>query len=334
MKKKLITSIILTVCIAIAASQASAKKEEESSGGVKKIIAIDKVDTGYMGFQNLQPGQLADLFKSKIKKQLEETGRYVVVIPQHGKTKTEEAEEKPAPTPKTQAEMFKYMEKMQEMAEQMQAQASGKYFLKEPVAAQAIFNFTIQKSTGRSGTGGAFGMLESATGVPSLGMADYQSESVRIQLTATQHSPDSGAMLDSFQTDAEKIRFNYIGPMNYYAPSDSIDNDKTFNKLFSGAINKAISWIDKKMASQPWEGQIFSAKGGKLLLNAGSSAGIRPGMTLDVVQREAVSGKGIELGSQDVPVGKVEVTDVSDQFSGVRIISGTAKVGSIVREAK
>jgi len=333
MKKKLITSIILAVCVAIVASQASAKKEEESAGGFKKVIAIDKVDTGFMGFQNLQPGQLADLFKSKIKKQLEDTGRYVVVIPQQKKTKTEEEVEKPQAAPKTQAEMFKYMQKMQEMTEQMQAQASGKYILKEAVAAQAIFNFTVQKSTGRAGTGGAFGMLESATGVP-MGMADFQSESVRIQLTVTEHNAENGELIDSFQTEATKQRLNTVGPMNYYAPTNSMDTDATFNKLFSGAVNKAISWIDKKMAGQPWEGQIFSAKGGKLLLNAGSSANMRPGMTLDVVQRESVSGKGIELGSQDVPVGKVEVTDVADQFSTVRIVSGTAKVGSIVREAK
>jgi len=333
MKKIIVASIIFTICIALAMSQALAKKQEGSLGGVKKVIAIDKVDTGYMGFQNLQPGQLADLFKSKIKKQLEETGRYVVVIPQHKKSKSEEAEEKPAPAPKTQADMFKYMEKMQEMAEQWQAQATGKYFLKEPVAAQAIFNFSIQKSAGQAGTGGAFGMLESATGVP-LGFGDFQSESVRIQLTVTEHSPDNGAMLDSFQTEATKTRFNSVGPMNYYAPSNSMDTDSTFNKLFSGAVNKAIGWIDKKMSSLPWEGQIFSAKGGKLLLNAGSSAGIRPGMTLTVYGRESVSGKGLDLGTQDVAQGQVEVTDVADQFATVRLLSGTAKVGSVVREAK
>lgn len=331
MKKKLITTAVLAVCISLAASGALAKKEE-SSGGIKKVIAIDKVDTGYMGFQNLQPGQLADLFKSKIKKQLEETGRYVVVIPQH-KAKTEEEEQKAPPAPKTQADMMKYVEKMQAMAEQMQAQAMGKYVLKEPVAAQAIFNFTIQKSAGQAGTGGAFGMLESATGVP-LGMGDFQSESVKISLTVTEHNPTDGAMMDSFQTEATKTRFNSVGPMNYYAPSNSMDTDATFNKLFSGAVNKAISWIDKKMAGEQWEGQIFSAKGGKLLLNAGSSAGISPGMTLTVYGRESVSGRGVDLGSQDIAQGQVEVTDVSEQFSTVKLVSGTAKVGSVVRMAK
>lgn len=293
---------------------------------LKKVIAIGHVNTGFMGFSSMDPKALSELFRNRIKVALEKTGRYVVVLPKAKEAK--EIDFSQHPEPKTAAEAMQQAAQMQKMVREMMAQAQGHY-VHQPVAAQALFNFTIGQREKGVDTGGLFSEAEYWTGLP-VGSADQHSESVELSLTCMALDPESGRIEGEHTARASHTRFYRGGGMSYYTAKNSGDPDKAFGRMFKKATKNCVQWIEKRLEKQPWEGQLFQKRGGQFLLNAGSNAGLSKGTPVLLQERKSVSGKGLELGSELAVVGRGTISAVKEEYAIVSPSSGAAKVGQIV----
>lgn len=84
------------------------------------------------------------------------------------------------------------------------------------------------------------------------------------------------------------------------------------------AIDNAVVYITRKMASVPWQGRIVKAEGDKLYLNVGRSGGINVGDEFNVYREgEALIDpeSGLNLGAEATKIGRVQVTQVQDKFA-------------------
>ncbi len=324
---KIIKTLCLSVIILMLAFPASAKK---SDSGLKKVIAIGHVNTSRIGFSSLTPKQLGDLFKMRAKNELEKTGRYVVIIPKYDEKDIDASQQaKPQKTPKTAAEAMKYAQEMQKQFELMAAKAQGQYVHK-PVAAQALFNFNVSTGSRHVTTGGIFSEIESLSGAP-IGGADFSSDSINLTLTCFDLDPESGQIEGDYKAKASSTRVARVGGVSYYTMENTSNPDRAFDRMFKRSLGKCISWIDKRMSGQSWEGQVFKKQGSKLFVNAGANAGFTPGITFGAYKAGAISGKGISVTAGQAQTGTVEITDVFDTYSTAKTVSGTAGDGSILK---
>ena len=298
-----VSSLLLTM--ALLASPPLYAKKKKGGPKLKKVVAIGHVDTGQMGFSSMGPGQLGDLFKNKIKKELERTGRYVVVIPQPS-----------------------------EAQPQAQAQAQGRY-VHEPVAAQGLFNFTVHKGGKRSiDTTAITSAADYYSPAPiSFGLGGFASKSTKLSVTCAQLDPQSGRVLDQHVAKASSSRFGTVAGVNVHTVSDSEDSDRTFNRLFKRAVKNCVKWMDKKFKKVPWEGQILERRGGQFLVNAGGNAGIAPGMTLVAFQRKTITSGGLVLGTEEMTRGQVEITGVYEAYSQAKKVEGRPAPGNLLKLA-
>ncbi len=325
---KITKTICLTAAILLMAAPVGAK--EKSEGGLKKVIAIGHVNTSRMGFSSLTPKQLGDLFKMRAKDELEKTGRYVVIIPKYDEEDIDsEQKAETQKTPKTAAEAMKYAQEMQKQFEIMAAKAQGQYVHK-PVAAQALFNFSVSTGSRHVTTGGLFSEMEYLSGAP-IGGADFSSDSLNLTLTCYDLDPESGRIEADYQAKASSTKVARVGSVSYYTMEDTSNPDRAFDRMFKRSLEKCIDWIDKRMSGQSWEGQVFKKQGSKLFVNAGADAGMTPGMTLGVYGGSAISGKGISVTAGGTQTGTIEITDVFDTYSTAKVVSGTAGDGSILK---
>lgn len=91
------------------------------------------------------------------------------------------------------------------------------------------------------------------------------------------------------------------------------------------AIDKSVLFISSKMANVPWQGRIVKADASKIYLNVGQTGGIHIGDEFNVYrQGEALidPDSGLDLGSEDTRIGRVQVVKVQDKFSIATPISG------------
>lgn len=325
---KITKTICMIAALLLIAAPVGAKNKSDQ--GFKKVIAIGHVNTSRMGFSSLTPKQLGDLFKMRAKKELEKTGRYIVIIPKYEEEDID-AEQKAAPqkTPKTAAEAMKYAQEMQKQFEIMAAKAQGQYVHK-PVAAQALFNFSVSTGSRHVTTGGLFSEIEYLSGAP-LGGADFSSDSLHLTLTCYDLDPESGKIEADYQAKASSTKVARVGGVSYYTMEDTSNPDRAFDRMFKRSLGKCISWIDKRMSGQSWEGQVFKKQGSKLFVNAGSNAGITPGTIFGAYGGGAISGKGISVSAGGTQTGTIEITDVFDTYSTAKVVSGTAGDGSLIR---
>lgn len=327
---KIRLSLICLLVFTLLSPGMSAKKK---SGKLKKVIAVGQVDPGSMGLDNLGPGGLSELLRNEIKKKLEKTGRYVVVLPQ-GKGKVSTPKEPVTPKPRKDGtyspqDTARLLAQMQETMQELSYSRSGR--VKDvPVAAQALFRFKVRSSQGWADSSGAVGMAEMFTD-RSLGAADFSSKSTKLTMLCTQHDVNKGRLLDNFKASASSTRFSKVAGVSYYTVRDSGDHERTVNRVFKRALSDSVKWIDKKLKPLPWEGQIFKKKGSKLFLNAGETAGIAPGMSFQVLKRVKVSGDGVTFGSEETAVGQITVTAVYENYSIAKLSSGVARKGSRIR---
>jgi hypothetical protein len=240
-----------------------------------------------------------------------------------------EEEQMPAgPPPQTTAEAQKYAAQMQKAMAKMVAQAQGKYYHK-PIAAQALFNFDVKRGETKVRTGTTFDTIEDLSGAP-VHSYDFASDTVKLTLTCIQRNPESGSVIDQNNVETSSTSVRNFKDMVVYSTGQYTDRDRQFNKMFDKAVKKCIKWIDGKVGSQPWEGQVVDVKGGKYYINAGSNAGIQPGMRFDIVESVAIGGKGVQLGTEKEKRGTLEITEVKERYSTANIISGSAQKGSII----
>ncbi|MBI1910300.1 MAG: hypothetical protein HYS22_09045 [Deltaproteobacteria bacterium] len=349
MRQTQLTVILLLVSL-LSNPSLLAKKKKEESGGLKKIIAIGSVENGYLGFENMEPGGVNDLLRDRIRKELEETGRYVVLMVQPEKPveaveslpaasesppETQETEVKEPPkkfSPQdAKALMAQSQQLLQQMVQTMRAATGGPMSLPKSVAAQSLFNFLMETEQSSSGTGGVFGIAEGFTSTP-LGLGDFSSESVKLVLTTKQMDPERGILLDHHRAKASSTRFTQLAGVNYYSVEDSSNSNKAFDKVFKKALKKTVEWVDGKMSPLAWEGQIFKKEGDQFYLNAGATAGVKPSTQFVILKKEAVAGKGVQFGTQEEARGILEVVRVEEKYSLCRLVSGTVEVGAIIRQ--
>jgi len=322
--------------MAVLAAPASGN-DKSKSPALKKIVGIGDVYTGYMGFEGLGPKKLGDLIKEKAKKELEATGRYVVVIPRiDSKKNPGQIDEKLMPKVEqgkkparkmTAKDMQKEMARIQKMVSQMQMAMQGRH---DPVAAQALFSFRVRQTKSWSDTGGFVGFAGQFTDAP-VDAADFSTESLKVSLDCLQQDPDTWTLLDEHVERASKATLTRVVGTDYYSASESRDHERTYKKLFKRAMKKTIRWIDEKLQDKPWEGQVINKKGSKFYVNAGSLAGVTKGMKFGVFKLESVSGKGLDFGSEAVKKGSIEIVDVKDRYAVARLVAGEARVGYIMR---
>ncbi len=84
------------------------------------------------------------------------------------------------------------------------------------------------------------------------------------------------------------------------------------------ALNDAVFYVIKGTRQVPWQGQIVSARGQHIFINAGVDAGIQVGDVLNVsaVAEELVDPEsGVTLGKVENQLGRIEIKSVQEKFA-------------------
>lgn len=319
-----------------------AKKKKEE--GLKKIVAVGAVNAGMLSFQDDNPTGLTTLLQDSVKKQIEKNGNYSAVILDSAKNSgmgdsdagilskiqaKQEAGQELTPEESLQYSELVMKQQMAALGPMLQQFGGGGGMggaAFKPVAAQALLTFAVSTGQGGMDTGGIIGSVGEIFGSPVGG--DFGTQSVKMSLTCVMQDPDTGNVIDQNIVQTKSTSFTRLA--GFSTMSDSTDHDKAYDKLFKKAVEKCVKWLDQKIGKQPWEGRIFKADGGRVLLNAGSNAGVKEGMQFDLIERGQVSGGGIEFGREDQNIGVANAVDVNDGYT-VLSVSGPAKVGTIVK---
>jgi len=101
------------------------------------------------------------------------------------------------------------------------------------------------------------------------------------------------------------------------------------------ALSDAVKHVIRETRQIPWQGQVITAKGGHIFINAGQDAGLNVG---DVLQVSAVAEELIDpesgqmLGRVESPLGQIEVRMVQDKYAvAAPLNSFEARRGDIIR---
>ncbi|MCW8883698.1 MAG: hypothetical protein OQK12_00415 [Motiliproteus sp.] len=101
------------------------------------------------------------------------------------------------------------------------------------------------------------------------------------------------------------------------------------------ALNDAVFYVIKGTQQVPWQGQIVSARGQHIFINAGVDAGIKVGDVLNVsaVAQELVDPEsGVTLGKVENQLGRIQVKTVQDKFAIASLLdSFEPQRGDIIR---
>jgi curli biogenesis system outer membrane secretion channel CsgG len=102
-----------------------------------------------------------------------------------------------------------------------------------------------------------------------------------------------------------------------------------------GAIDDAVKQMAARLASVPWSGVIADVRGAQIYVNAGSEAGVSPGLELDVFSPEGGvvdPSTGELLGANDEKSGSIRIVKVNPRFSiATAVAGGTFRRNDIVR---
>ena len=102
-----------------------------------------------------------------------------------------------------------------------------------------------------------------------------------------------------------------------------------------GAIEDAVRQMVKQLEQVPWSGLIADVRGTQIYVNAGSEAGVKVGLVLDVFAPEDAvvdPSTGEVLGANDEKSGSIRVVKVNPRFSIAEAIDGNGfKQNDVVR---
>ncbi len=102
-------------------------------------------------------------------------------------------------------------------------------------------------------------------------------------------------------------------------------------KASRDVIEKVVARLETEMGDRPWAGRIVDVREGLVYLNAGTAAGIEPGMVFDVYEEAEPlvdPDTGQVLGTPERHAGTIEVTAVEEKYSTARQTGG----GQITRD--
>ncbi len=101
------------------------------------------------------------------------------------------------------------------------------------------------------------------------------------------------------------------------------------------ALNDAVFYVIRGTRQVPWQGQVVSARGQHIFINAGQDAGIKVG---DVLQVSAIAEKlvdpesGMTLGTVENRLGRIEIRSVKEKFAIAAVLdSFSPQRGQIIR---
>lgn len=84
------------------------------------------------------------------------------------------------------------------------------------------------------------------------------------------------------------------------------------------AIEQAVIFIIRSTEQVPWTGRVVEVAGGQVYINAGASAGVKPGdrfMVTAVVRELTDPDSGALLGIVEDKRGEIEVVSAQEKFS-------------------
>lgn len=101
------------------------------------------------------------------------------------------------------------------------------------------------------------------------------------------------------------------------------------------ALNDAVFYVMKGTRQVPWQGQIVSARGRNIFINAGGDTGIKVGDVLQVseVAEELVDpDSGVTLGKVENQLGRIQIKSVQEKFAVAALLDTfTPERGDIIR---
>ncbi|MDQ3001658.1 MAG: CsgG/HfaB family protein [Fibrobacterota bacterium] len=187
------------------------------------------------------------------------------------------------------------------------------------------------------GKSGEFIVLHGRDRVPPQAAYALISGSV-VELDARIDSSEAGEYPAGIRKAHAKVAINMVDPVNgaiLFSDSDEADTRKApLPDTASGALEVAIVKLAARLAatlrSRPWRARILEVSQGKVVIGAGTRAGIMPGQELRIVRpgrqvKEPTSGVILELPGEEV--GRIKVvsqfgTGEWDEGSECTILSG------------
>jgi curli biogenesis system outer membrane secretion channel CsgG len=101
--------------------------------------------------------------------------------------------------------------------------------------------------------------------------------------------------------------------------------DQPLGKASREAIEKIVALLAGDAARVPFTARIVEVRDGRIYVNAGQEAGLRPGMEFDVYEQQPAlidPSTGRTLGTPDRLLGAIRVEDVQDKYSVAAAVNG------------
>jgi len=135
----------------------------------------------------------------------------------------------------------------------------------------------------------------------------------------------SGEIIYSETITSEAKNFGLALGVDYDTGSIGTDHfSKTpFGKAVRNTAEQAAGFIVQQLKDVSWTGQVITAEGSQIFLNAGATSGVKVGDTFTVtnVARELVDpASGVILGRIERRLGKVRVESVTDMYAVARVM--------------
>jgi hypothetical protein len=111
-------------------------------------------------------------------------------------------------------------------------------------------------------------------------------------------------------------------------------NDKVFNRLWSGIVERQVATLRPALRNQPWSGRVLSIQNQNVVVNAGRSVGLATGKVFEVFARgepvRTASGRSIYLLGPKV--GEIKATEImEDSALAVPVTEAGYRAGQVIR---
>jgi hypothetical protein len=107
--------------------------------------------------------------------------------------------------------------------------------------------------------------------------------------------------------------------------STAVSASTPLGKASREAIEQIVAAVVEALSGVVWSGRIIDVREDLVYINAGSDAGIEPGMEFEVYeQQEALIDpeSGLNLGAPERHVGSLRVTQVDEKYSVAEAVTG------------
>jgi curli biogenesis system outer membrane secretion channel CsgG len=112
--------------------------------------------------------------------------------------------------------------------------------------------------------------------------------------------------------------------------------EAAISDAMQACANKVAYYVANRLEDAPWQGNVASVTGTKVMIVGGTNVGLQTGMTLTLLSRgeNVVDPETNEvIGAETSEIGQIKVVNVQEKFSTCEIVQGgeSAKRGDLVR---